>query len=125
MKTKKIVLAVAYAIFSATLCITCNVACTANPSSSSSKVETPQYNFYDFDESDVYKWIHRALDKKDCTLVKITSTAQEYNWLVIHADVKEYDLRGRYLRDNKAEIRLHMEPHVGLIDEGTCYLEIK
>ena len=65
------------------------------------------------------------MDRKNCTLVKITSTAQEGSWLVIHADVKEDDLSGRYLRDNKAEIRLHMEPHVCMIDEGRCYLEIE
>ena len=114
-------LLIAMCAFSMTSIQSCSSQTTTNESS---QVE-PQLNFYGFDENEVNDWINRAMYRKNCELVRITSTEMDGSWLIVHADVKEYDLDGRSSRDNKAEIQLHRHPQIHTIDEGRCYLEIK
>ena len=121
-------LLIAMCAFSMTSIQSCSSQTTTNESSQveeSVEPAEPQLNFYGFDENEVNDWINRAMNRKNCELVRITSTEMDGGWLIIHADVKEYNLDGRSSRDNKAEIQLHKHPQIHTIDEGRCYLEIK
>lgn len=127
MKHLKIIFAslllIAMCAFSMTSLQSCSSKTTTNELS---QVEEPQYNFYGFNTADVNSWINRAMSRKNCKLVQITSTNYEYGVLTIYADVKEYDIYGNYLRDNKAEIELHEQRNIPKqISEGRCYLKIK
>lgn len=127
MKHLKIIFAslllIAMCAFSMTSLQSCSSKTTTNESS---QVEEPQYNFYGFNTADVNSWINRAMSRKNCKLVQITSTNYEYGVLTIYADVKEYDIYGNYLRDNKAEIELHEQRNIPKqISECRCYLKFK
>jgi hypothetical protein len=76
MKTKEIIIAVVFVIFTTALCVTCNLACR-NSSSSSAQSFSAQQELYnaDIDEldnlvSEIVRWENQYMETKDESVAK-------------------------------------------------------